>query len=134
MGEEDEIITGFAEAVGIKLDDFQEDILSKLWNNTNYGRRGTGFHSDKNDSVRVFRPGERGYDPPDVYFDAGIVLKEGIAITHDFFISCTREEWAQLEEWVNLYSNLRVQEMVPEKLLYIDNILPCVTSLGRDGV
>jgi hypothetical protein len=76
-----------------------------------------------------YKPKVVSTEPRDGYIDGGVVLKEGLLITHNEFLNLDQYTWKQFEAWAEAMTNLAVDELLERKLLWVYNTVPSITSM-----
>lgn len=68
-------------------------------------------------------------DLPASYIDGGIVLKAGVTITNVDQYEMSVKEWQSLEAWAQTMPNLKVDEILENRMLWLYNVPPVITSM-----
>ena len=68
--------------------------------------------------------------PRDGYIFGGVILKTGVTITRNEFSEMSYDQWKEVESWVNIMPNLVSEEMIDQRVTWIYDRVPVITSMA----
>lgn len=105
--------------------DFYEDsqawLDDKLRDNAEHNRKWDERNANKTVIVTEL---------PDSYIDGGLVLKSGVTVSRNEFAEMDYHDWKEFEKLVQGIPNIVCDEIVNQKMLWIYDVPPVITSMA----